>query len=128
MKKIIGILMALCFLTVFVSAASAGRVCDINGHCTDTLDPVKVKISEVPIKITGGSSLAYAEGKATAKNDLIGLCLGLCPSASFQAGTVKLDGAGTLAFGSASSSQNGDAYAAGNSQTGFNFEGIHHYN
>lgn len=113
MRKIIGILMALCILTVLVSSASAWCY---GKDCTNTLDPVKVKTSNTPVQGFLYQSNAYAEGGVNA--DSTPTFFGYtCPSGSWQAGTTPTTGGGTLAYGSASAAGGATAGSAGSSET-----------
>ena len=89
MRKLIGILMALCLLTAFVSTASAGG-CKPGENCFDT----KIKnvdnglAKSTPIKLIVGASDSEAEAEAE----------GDCPQAYAETGAGQLE-TGTFAYG-----------------------------
>lgn len=113
MGKLIGLLIGLCLLTVFVSSASAWCY---GSDCTNTLDPVKVKVSYTPVKSFVYGSCAEAQGGVDAISNPT--CFGYtCPSGSWQAGTTPTDGGGTLAYGSASTAGGASAGSSGSSST-----------
>ncbi|AYK16162.1 MAG: hypothetical protein ACOX7X_01015 [Methanosarcina flavescens] len=89
MRKLIGILIALCLLTAFVSTASAGG-CKPGENCFDT----KIKnvdnglAKSTPIKLIVGASDSEAEAEAE----------GDCPQAYAETGAGQLE-TGTFAYG-----------------------------
>ena len=89
MRKLIGILIALCLLTAFVSTASAGG-CKPGENCFDT----KIKnvdnglAKSTPIKLIVGASDYEAEAEAE----------GDCPQAYAETGAGQLE-TGTFAYG-----------------------------
>ncbi|AKB12403.1 hypothetical protein SAMN02910340_02128 [Methanosarcina thermophila] len=91
MRKLIGILIALCLLTAFVSTASAGG-CKPGENCFDT----KIKnvdnglAKSTPIKLIVGASDSEAEAEAEAEGD--------CPQAYAETGAGQLE-TGTFAYG-----------------------------
>ena len=89
MRKLIGILIALCLLTAVVSTASAGG-CKPGENCFDT----KIKnvynglAKSTPIKLIVGASDSEAEAEAE----------GDCPQAYAETGAGQLE-TGTFAYG-----------------------------